>query len=83
MPVISALRKLKQRLTPSLRYRDGAKGKAGSDMVVHVFHTNTQEQEQEDLCEFKTKLVYIVSSRPARLHSNTLSQNNNKIGLGL
>lgn len=36
---------------------------------------------QVDLYEFKTKLVYIVSSRPARLHSNTLTQNNKKIGL--
>lgn len=35
------------------------------DMVVHSFNPRTQEAEVTDLCEFKTNLVYIMSSRTA------------------
>lgn len=35
-------------------------------------------QRQEDLCEFKATLVYIVIPGQPRLHSETLSQNKNK-----
>jgi hypothetical protein len=35
-----------------------------------------RRQKQTDLC--KASLVYVVSSRPARLHRKILSQNKNK-----
>ena len=35
-------------------------------MVAHAFSLSTQRQRQVDLCEFKTSLVYGVSSRTAR-----------------
>jgi hypothetical protein len=34
--------------------------------VTHLFNPNTQEAEQEDLCEIKASPVYRVSSRMAR-----------------
>lgn len=33
---------------------------------VVAFNTNSQEQSQEDLCEFQNNLVYIVSGRTAK-----------------
>ena len=42
-------------------------------------HSCTQEAEAEALCEFKTSLVYRVSSRhPGLLHRETLSRKTNK-----
>ena len=38
------------------------------------------EQRQVDLCEFEVSLVYIVSSRPPELNSETLSQREENIG---
>lgn len=35
-------------------------------------------QRQGDVCEFKASLVYIVSSRPSRLHTKTLSMKQKK-----
>jgi hypothetical protein len=32
-------------------------------MVAHTFHSSTHRQRQEDLCEFKANLVYVVSSK--------------------
>lgn len=47
---------------------DGGQGPRGtrvrceSGIVVQVFGPSTLKAEQEDLCEFETSLVYIVSS---------------------
>lgn len=83
LPVTPAPRKLKKQRLTSLRYRDRAKRKTGSGMVVHAFHTNTPEQEyQVDTGEFKTKLVYIVSSRAARLQGTPCLKTGNVVQLG-
>jgi hypothetical protein len=34
--------------------------------VEHTFNPSTKEAEEVDLCEFKTTLVYIMSSRTAK-----------------
>ena len=35
-------------------------------VAAHIFNPSTPWQRQEDLCEFKTNLVYIESPRPAK-----------------
>lgn len=32
-------------------------------VVAHIFHPRTREQEQGEVCEFETSLMYIISSR--------------------
>jgi hypothetical protein len=42
-------------------------------VVTHTFNLSTREAEAGGLSEFKTSLVYRVSSRKAGLHRETLS----------
>ena len=43
-------------------------------MWVHVFDISSTPEENADNYEFEAKLIYIVSSRLARQHSENLSQ---------
>jgi hypothetical protein len=52
---------------------------AGYLWVMHIFNPSTRRQRQVVLCEFEASLVYISSSRPARLHREFLSQNKIRI----
>jgi hypothetical protein len=36
------------------------------DTVAHIFYPNTWTQRQADLCEFVSRLVYIVRSSTVR-----------------
>lgn len=49
-------------------------------MVVHTFNLNTQGNtcRLEYFYAWEARLIYIVSSRPAKLHSESLSQKQNK-----
>ena len=42
---------------------------------MYTFDPGTSEAEEANLYEFEATMVYIVSSRPVRLHGETLSQN--------
>lgn len=45
-------------------------------MVMHTFDPRTRKQSQIDLYDFETSLLYKGRFRPAKLHSESLSQNN-------
>jgi hypothetical protein len=47
-------------------------------MVVHAFDLSLGRQRQMDFCKSEDSLVYIVSSRTAGLHRETLSQKTKK-----
>ena len=52
--------------------------KKKEDGVLHTFNPSTPKAErQEDVCEFKASLVYLVSSRIARavIQRNHVSKN--------
>jgi hypothetical protein len=46
----------------------------GLGVVAHSLNPSTGRQRPADVREFKASLVYLVSSRLARLHRDTLSQ---------
>ena len=46
---------------------------------LDTFNSSTGHQRQMDFCEFKTSMVYMVSSGQLGLHTETLSQKQNKI----
>jgi hypothetical protein len=50
-------------------------------MVAHAFSPSTLAAEAGDLCE--ARLIYIVSFRTARVHSETLSPNKRKKNPGI
>lgn len=42
-------------------------------MGAHIFNPSTQDSGEGGSLEFKDSLVYISSSKPARIHTHTLN----------
>lgn len=42
-------------------------------MGAHIFNPSTQDSGEGGSLEFKDRLVYIWSSKPARIHTHTLN----------
>lgn len=47
-------------------------------MVVHTLAPGLWRQKQGSFYEFETRFIYIMSSRPGRIHSEMISKQTNQ-----